>query len=115
MTTKAAWVQTAVAHGEQALWGAVLVRMVLDALWPYRLSENKGSSGVRQQDYRAARVWFARKGRDFTTVCHLAGFDPDFVHARIVPMLDAPVNERKAFLMGIHGRNAMAQHMRFAA
>jgi hypothetical protein len=79
---------------ERQLWWTVLERAVLDALWTATITHD--SSGTSLHDQRTARAWFGRK--DFHTVCHLAGADPDFIRDKVVPMFDRPADERMAWL-----------------
>jgi hypothetical protein len=61
------------ARGEQALWAAVITQALMDA-----------ASASAKDDARYARRialrWLALPDDDFTTVCDMAGLDPDYVH-----------------------------------
>lgn len=72
--------------GERNLWGAVVNRAILDALWPNPCAT--GSGTVSHQEQRAARSWIGSRG--FREACQLAGFEPDFVRDRLLPLLDDP-------------------------
>jgi hypothetical protein len=88
---------------DRELWGAVLTRGLLDAMWPSPVrSQAHGSvSGVTVLHQRQARDWIG--GRNFRTVCSLAGFDPDSIAERAQRLVDAPPEARHAFISGIHG------------
>lgn len=66
---------------ERQLWCAVIGRAVLDATRPY------GPSGQTPEQARAraeAWRWFIENGEDFRKACEAAGFDPDFLRARVL-------------------------------
>ena len=92
--------------GERALWGEVLVRGIADALWPnVTAGANQAVSGVTRYAQDDARAWFRK--RDFNTVCHLAGFEPEFIRARVEHLIHAPASERHEFvrrMVGNYGR-----------
>lgn len=71
------------ADAERQLWGAVIWRAVSDAVWP-----GVGAEARFHRDQ--AREWFRFGGKDFRLVCELAGFDPDFIRDRVLPMIDNP-------------------------
>lgn len=59
------------------LWRAVLTTAVRDTL------------GDNEETERA-HAWIDENGPNFRTVCHMAGFDPDFIRERTL----ATLNER---------------------
>jgi hypothetical protein len=57
---------------EQAVWRAVIVQALMDA----------SSNSAKKENIQAkeeALIWLRGKSRDFLTVCHYAGFEPEFV------------------------------------
>ena len=56
---------------EQDLWGNVLLRGVIDAIWP-RPGAN-ACTGVSTLQQQQARTWLG--SRDFHAVCSLAGME----------------------------------------
>lgn len=60
--------------GERALWRAVLVRALADAVAPVVMG-NESVRGVQD----AARAWLRGQTADFRMVCELAGYDPAFI------------------------------------
>ncbi|MCI5049559.1 MAG: hypothetical protein MRY32_04430 [Rickettsiales bacterium] len=64
------------ARREQAVWRAVILQMVTDALSGSRKKEN-------QRYKREALAWLNGKSRDFRTVCELAGYEPSYVLQQI--------------------------------
>jgi len=66
---------------EQALWRAVIMQMLTDALSGSRKEE-------AQQHKREALVWLRGNTRDFRTVCDYAGFDPEYVRELAAAVLD---------------------------
>lgn len=66
---------------EQALWRAVILQMVTDALSLSRKSEARHYK-------REALAWLTSYSRDFRTVCELAGFEPEYIHGCIKLFLE---------------------------
>jgi hypothetical protein len=71
---------------ERDLWAAVIQRAVLDATGSLR--DQKTKSHIEP-----AREWFRRNGRDYRSVCALAGVDPDALRDRVLAKLEAPAPE----------------------
>jgi hypothetical protein len=67
---------------ERELWQQVIVRAILDAEMNIRKSprQSEVKEDLRTRD--EAREWLRGKTQDFSTVCHLAGFDPNFIRDR---------------------------------
>jgi hypothetical protein len=66
---------------ERQLWCAVIGRAVLDATRPF------GPSGQTPEQARAraeAWRWFMDNDEDYRKACEAAGFDPDFLRARVL-------------------------------
>lgn len=80
---------------EQDLWGNVLLRGVIDAIWP-RPGAN-ACTGVSTLQQQQARTWLG--SRDFHAVCSLAGMDADFILDRITPLIEGPEADREAFIL----------------
>ncbi len=57
---------------EQATWRAVIVQALMDAASNSKKKENL-------QAKEEALVWLRGNSTDFLTVCHYAGFEPEFV------------------------------------
>lgn len=67
-------------HGEQALWGAVLLSTVQDALEGVSAANSRHPSvAARITETKAARRYLTTYSEDLATVCSLAGFDIDFI------------------------------------
>lgn len=82
------------------LWCEVLIGAIRDAIWPSVRPAGLGGSGqTTELDQRRARRWFGSK--DFSIVCALAGFEPEFVRQHVVPLFDAPPERQRAFLSGL--------------
>ena len=62
-------------RGECAMWSAVITQAMMDALSRARTSE----SSYHKQE---AIHWLTSNSSDFTTVCLLAGFDPDYIRKK---------------------------------
>jgi hypothetical protein len=65
---------------EQALWRAVLLQMITDAL-----SNSQKIDLIRYR--RDARHWLLRSSRDFRLVCDYAGYNPDWLQQQIIQFL----------------------------
>lgn len=63
---------------EQRLWQSVVLQAVRDA------TANDSKVVTSQRAKRSADAWLRYGGRDFRTVCALAGFDPDFIREKYV-------------------------------
>lgn len=61
---------------EQAVWRAVIVQAVTDAL-----SRSKKREMIRHK--REALAWLTGFSRDFRTVCEHAGFDPTYIREKV--------------------------------
>lgn len=66
---------------EQAMWRAVILQMVTDAISRSRKQEAR-------RNRREAVAWLTGNSRDFRTVCDLAGYDPHYLQASVRDMLD---------------------------
>lgn len=91
-------------EAEQKLWGEVLNRAILDALWP-RLNGGRSDSGVNRREQAAARAWLGH--RDAAIVCHLAGVEPEFILPFVRRMIDVAEAERAAFVTRLAGGNGL--------
>jgi hypothetical protein len=63
-------------ESERSLWAAVLLQMMLDATKPVRPRETSDVQALRARAIAFFRASTGVTARDFTDVCHLAGFDP---------------------------------------
>lgn len=63
---------------ERRLWQDVVLRALMDATHP--AGDEGNSEDARGR--RSARQWLREGGKDFRTVCNLAGLDPDFVREK---------------------------------
>ena len=61
---------------EQALWRAVIVQALMDAA-----SGSKKKENIQARE--EARVWLRGNSPDFLTVCHYAGYEPEFVREMV--------------------------------
>lgn len=61
---------------EQALWRAVILQMITDAISNSQKPDNK-------RFRRDARHWLTRHSRDFRIVCEHAGYNPDWLQQEI--------------------------------
>jgi len=69
---------------ERQLWCAVLGRAVQDA------AERVGAISqpvARRRLCDEARRWFATNSADFRYACESAGYDPDYLRARVLAIL----------------------------
>lgn len=85
---------------ERDLWQAVIERAIVDALWP--APKYNDGSGVRHLDQHQARKWF--RTRHFEQACNLAGYAPEFIRDRIVPLFDASPKVRGDWLKRMSNR-----------
>ena len=68
------------------LWSAVLLSVVRDLC----------KTGDRSRDRSEAERWIGGwPSRDFRTVCHLAGIEPDWLHGALLQLMALPVAERR--------------------
>lgn len=74
-------------RGEMALWAAVITQAMMDALSHSRNPE------IIQHKHEAIR-WLTENTRDFVTVCHFAGMNPDYVRKRAKQAIANPVSWR---------------------
>lgn len=79
---------------EKQLWQAVLLRAVSDLM---------KSKSIYEPEFEAACSWVGKyPSRDFVMVCVLAGFEVDFVHPRLLKMINARMNkDNKKFKPGL--------------
>lgn len=75
------------ARGETALWVAVLTQAMMDAL------SNSRNPETRVHKHEAIR-WLIEGSKDFRTVCHYAGMDPDYVRKKAKRSLTNPTSWR---------------------
>lgn len=75
------------AHGETALWIAVIMQAMLDALSRATHSE------ARFYKYEAL-CWLTGNSRDFIEVCLLAGLEPGYVRRKAKRALSSPIRWR---------------------
>lgn len=67
---------------ERALWTAVLLALVHDLLAP-------GNGRDSYRLHREARRWIGHHPScDFVLVCHLAGIEPEVMHAQLLSWLE---------------------------
>ena len=80
------WLQDAynTAHGETALWVAVITQAMMDAL-----SRCKKSESLYQK--HEATCWLTSNSKDFVDVCLSAGMNPDYVRHKAKKVLVTPV------------------------
>jgi hypothetical protein len=71
-------------RGESAMWAAVITQALMDALSKARTTD----SSYHKQE---AIHWLTGNSNDFTTVCLLAGFDPDYVRKKAKRAIANPV------------------------
>ena len=67
---------------EQALWTAVLHQAWSDARKPLTREQD-------QYDFERARRWFRVGGKHFKDVCHMAGWNPEYVRDKALEMMAA--------------------------
>ena len=72
------------ARGEMALWVAVITQAMMDAL---SNSRNPETIACKQ----AAIAWLTGNSKDFCTVCHFAGMDPDYVRKKAKKSITSPI------------------------
>lgn len=78
------------AIGAQQLWCAVLLEAVHDAVHGLpHLARSKVEARTADAT-QAARDYVLRPHRDFVTICHLAGVDPDAVRERVARLIAHP-------------------------
>ena len=70
-------------RGEMALWVAVITQAMMDAL------SRSDNSEARYNKHEAIN-WLTGNSRNFITVCHYAGLDPDYVRKKAKRALVAP-------------------------
>ena len=70
---------------ERQLWCAVIGRAVQDAT--DHIATVSGPV-ERQRIREDARTWIVRNGLDFRLACESAGYDPDYLRARILSMME---------------------------
>jgi hypothetical protein len=63
-------------HQEQAMWKAVIVQALMDAA----CGSTKYEAAQAREE---ALIWLRGTSRDFITVCHHAGFEPEFTRVLI--------------------------------
>lgn len=77
------------------MWVSVVIRALLDA----HILDKQGSKASKPQDLsketeeslrnrQQARAWFEGNGRWFRSVCDMAGFNPDVVHAEAMQCIE---------------------------
>ena len=77
---------------ERDLWCAVLENAINEARGARIPGDTEGTSALHR---RQAHDWITKPNRDFTLVCHLAGFDPEAVRERAVKLLAEPYVPRR--------------------
>lgn len=70
-------------RGEMALWVAVITQAMMDAL------SNAKTSEARFHKHEATN-WLTGNSKNFITVCHHAGLDPDYVRRKAKRALASP-------------------------
>jgi|GEM_PF-3198359 len=101
-------------RAEQAVWRAVLMQMLSDAL-------SRSHKRETRRLKREALDWLTGKGRDFRMVCDYAGYDPSYLHGRILQMLAAhqvqalPVPLKRSPMKPTSAKADAARHMRNVA
>lgn len=71
------------AHGEAALWAAVITQALMDAL-------HRPTTAEATYFKHEATVWLTENNRDFRMVCECAGFDPGYVRRMAKRALTSP-------------------------
>ncbi len=74
-------------RGESALWAAVITQALMDALGNSRNPESI------YHKHEAIR-WLTEPNKDFVMVCHLAGFDADYIRRKAKRAIANPVKWR---------------------
>ena len=67
---------------EQRFWQAVVIRNITDALSPDKVAAARRKPGPSPDKVESDR-WI-RTSRHFYDVCHLAGFDPDWLRSKYI-------------------------------
>lgn len=73
--------------GESALWAAVITQALMDAL-----SNSRNPEAVYHK-HEAIR-WLTENNKDFSMVCHLAGFDVNYIRRKAKRAISNPVKWR---------------------
>jgi len=71
-------------RGETALWAAVITQAMMDAL-------SKADNSEANYHKFEAINWLTGNSKNFITVCHHAGLDPDYVRRKAKRALSSPV------------------------
>ena len=74
-------------RGESALWAAVITQAMMDAL-------SKATNSEARYHKNEAINWLTGNSRNFITVCHFAGMDPDYVRKKAKRSIANPQNWR---------------------
>jgi hypothetical protein len=82
------------------LWQRVVLEHIKTALSEPR--PNRRGSEVTSVEVQRARLFIRSRISDPTI--HAAGLNPDFVRDKIGPLIDAPLDVRKAFLRKLESR-----------
>lgn len=90
---------------EQAVWRAVIVQALMDAS-----SNSKKQENI--QSKQEALVWLRGNSQDFATVCHHAGYDPEFVRDMARKAIERGCNWRAAPGTGEKARKERALGIR---
>ncbi|WP_169736951.1 hypothetical protein [Sulfitobacter noctilucae] len=89
----------------QKLWLEVLSKAITDAL------EGAPSwSSDRVEETHKARSYFTETNKDFTTVCNLAGVDPEAVRERMIKLIEAAATPELLFGMPHAERRGQKLH-----
>lgn len=70
-------------RSEKALWKAVITQSMMDAL-------SRSSKPEEQFHKHEAIRWLTTNQKDFITVCHLAGEDPEYIRKQALQAMRAP-------------------------
>lgn len=76
-------------RGERGVWRAVILQALIDAAC---LSHKKESIQSREE----ALIWLRGTSQDFYTVCHYAGFEPEYVRRMVRGCLERQCSWRAA-------------------
>ena len=83
-------------HAYQALWRAVLQRLLRDLCEEERQRSHDRRAGLARQEAESWIGTFPR--REFCTVCDLLDLDPGVTHARLSALVRLPLSERRTIV-----------------
>jgi hypothetical protein len=74
-----------VTNAEATLWRAVISQAINDGISNHRSDLNRGAR-------ESAREWFRRRGQQYRYVCDLAGYNPDWLAAKVQQLFEKADN-----------------------